>query len=382
MPNPWDDRYRIRNLETIAGLQPGDKLDVTGTNEFKRQRRGAWTSIARTFSRNKSSAYYAPIYKVFQETIISGFIFSNGTGAGINWNLIERSLNGLRNLARTYENDRGKRDRLNRLVTHVETLCGLQPSDGLPLHIVSRHRSVLRVEPNPHETAKLLALKDFKNPVEHGGFSVDGSFFKDVLDHAGRSCPCMLDNESIPKGEDGIDFLAKKFGNDRSALRDLSRGMNQNAWGDLGLNLSSYSTCDNSKILQYRPMFAAPNGYGIMTVVGGEDANWNSHFAIRRRMQGGLVEALEITFTSYWRPLQVWYYDFAINKLVGTRALPSATRSPVQSLELDVKVSLRRAGESFVPMLHSALFTVYTRPFVREDDGTPEWMLESEDVQA
>lgn len=375
MPNPWDDRYRIRNLETIAGLQPGDKLDVTGTNEFKRQRRGAWTSIVRTFSHNKSSAYYAPIYKVFQETIISGFIVSNGSGAGINWDLIKRSLSGLRNLARTYENDRGKQDRLNRLVKHVETLVGLERSDGLPVHIVSRHRSVLRVEPNPHEVIKMLALPVF-TPIEHNGFEVHRGFALDILDHS-RGGGICIEGQYTPRGYHGIDFLAKKLGNDRLALRDLTRAFTQEGWSSLGFTLSDHSTYSNYSTKTFRPMFATPNGHGIVTSVGG-DLNWETQANVQRRMQGSVVEALEITVKNRWRPRGLIYYDFARKTpvWVGMGGMACVTRSSVQCIELDVRATLRRAGENFVPDLHSAFYTVYSQPLAQENDSTPEWMLE------
>jgi hypothetical protein len=375
MPNPWDDRYRIRNLQTIAGLQPGDKLDVTGTNEFKRQRRGAWTSIARTFSHNKSSAYYAPIYKVFQETIISGFICSNGTGAGIDWKLIERSLSGLRNLGRTYENDRGKHDRLKLLVRHVEILSGLQPTDGLPVHILSRDRSCLRVEPIFYEAAKFLRLADFK-PVEKMGFSVHELFVKDVVNGRWR---IKMEGKTVPVGDDCIGFLAKKLGDDRSALRDLSRAANQDCFGDIGKNICCNSTVSNSDACLPRPMFAAPNGFGILPGVGGDTGNWEMLLDFRCRKRGNVVDELEFTFTNRWQSNIIMYWDFKARTNLPRFAPALTKRSPLQRIDLDIRASLVRVGENFHPVLHSALFTVYTRPLARHDDGTPEWMLASEE---
>jgi hypothetical protein len=375
MPNPWDDRYRIRNLETIAGLQPGDTLDVTGTNDFRRQRPGWGTSLARTFSRNKSSAYYAPIYKVFQETIISGLIVSDGSGAGINWDLIERSLSGLRNLARTYENDRGKRDRLNRLVTHVETLVGLRPTDGLPVHIVSRSRPFIMVEPDRFEAAKFVQLDEFI-PVEKMGFSVHELFVKDVVN--GRWDGITMEGKKLPVGDECIAFLAKKLGNDRLALRDLTRAVTQDCFGSVGNYLSNYSNLSNVQGSILRPMFADANGYGILTHMSGRAGNWHMLLDFRCMKRSNVVESFEFTATNRWHSDACLYWDFGTARNLPRNGLGLATRSPVQRIDLNMRASLSRVGEDFHPVIHSAMFTVYTRPLARGDDGTPEWMAESD----
>ncbi len=376
MPNPWDDRYRIRNLETIAGLQPGDKLDVTGTNDFRRQRPGWGTSLARTFSRNKSSAYYAPIYKVFQETIISGLIVSDGSGAGINWDLIKRSLSGLRNLARTYENDRGKQDRLNRLVKHVETLVGLQPTDGLPVHIIPRHRPFLQVEPDLYETSKCMQPEKFI-PVDKMGFSVHELFVKDVVNGRWK---IKMEGKTVPKGDDCIGFLAKKLGNDRAALRDLSLVATQQCLGDIGRKLCAFSTHSNSESGMQRPMFAAPNGFGILPTVGvtGENDGWDMLLDFRCRKRDNVVDELEFTITNLWQSDNILYWDLKARTYLNRYGPALTKRSPLQRVNLDIRASLVRAGENFRPVVHSAMFTVYTRPLARGDDDTPEWMLADE----
>jgi hypothetical protein len=313
---------------------------------------------------------------VFQETIISGFIDNNGSGAGINWDLIKRSLSGLRNLARTYENDRGKHDRLKRLVKHVETLVGLQRSDGLPVHIIPRHRPFLQVEPNLYEASKCLELQDFL-PVQVMGFDVHHQFFVDFVNGRWR---LKMEGETVPRGDDCIGFLAKKLGNDRVALRDLSRAVNQNSFGDVGARLSSFSTYSDFLRGKIRPMFAAPNGYGILTVAGGDDGNWDfADVHIRRRKRGDVVNEFEVTFTNRWRPQYLMYYDFSTG--APNARMAHATRSLVQRMDLEVRADLVRAGENFYPELKYAMFTVYIRPMARQDDGTPEWMLSDEAVK-
>ena len=88
----------ITNLEELGRVIPGDKLSVT-SDRFSVQRKGFFSqSVARTFSRNSASAYYRPVFRLFQIAVVDRL----WNGVPQPWAQIDAAFAGLGNLRQTY----------------------------------------------------------------------------------------------------------------------------------------------------------------------------------------------------------------------------------------------------------------------------------------
>jgi hypothetical protein len=364
MPNTWDQPYRGQNLTTIAQIRVGEKLAVTGTSTFERQAAGRWTSLARTFSRNKAAAYYLPIYKVFQETIIAGFA-ANPTGISVPWVLLHQALGGLRNLALTYANQPVKRQHVDRLVEDVARLLDLQRNDNLPMYIIHSGAPYLHFQPN------LIELRALVEPVgltlvERDGCPVYDQFLADV-----DRIDISFEGERVQE-RNCIPFLLEKMGGDRVALRELSRVMHQGGLITGGPMLTVYTNAANQHHGGLRPLFWTATGYGIFLQFTG-----TSRVKIWCRKNSAGVEELDIYLTQSIVGTANDYYDPAAQNLIPGTPM---TQSPLQGLTFQLRARLLRRGASFALEIDDASFDVRSRPATGQHIDTPDWMFNVEEA--
>ncbi len=247
------------NLQTLAKIQPGDKVNVTD-KKFTIQKKGWQQSLTRTFSRNKASAYYKPIYRLFQIAVVH-FRFLQQPPPRDD---IRAAFLGLERLRQTYVNElaearadkKGQKtlDEKSTKVEHLETLLravatfGFLSAEPAFNTWIAAPRGYGRIH---HRHLDVSAIRSAilddrqhfvvgKEPLvdQEGGVKFYDVFRKDVV--KARQTLYVNDDKS-PVDEGCIAWLRARLHNDLAMLKEISALCNQACLGGAATYLSMNS---------------------------------------------------------------------------------------------------------------------------------------------
>jgi len=238
----------IVNLRTLATIQAGDKVNVTD-KKFTIQKKGWQQSLARTFSRNKASAYYKPIYRLFQIAVVH-FRFLQEPPP---WEDIRKAFLGLQQLRQTYVNElnEARKDKkaqktldekstkvkdLDTLLQAVATFNDLSTEPAFNTWIAAPrgygiiHHCYLNVSAIGmrllHHRQRSVVERERLVPQQGGG-EIYYPFQADVV---GERMKLYVDDVQWPSGGD-IAWLRTRLHNDLGMLKEISALCNQGCLG-------------------------------------------------------------------------------------------------------------------------------------------------------
>jgi len=245
----------IVNLQTLATIQAGDKVNVTD-KKFTIQKKGWQQSLARTFSRNKASAYYKPIYRLFQIAVVHSRFLQEPPP----WEDIRNAFLGLQELRQTYVNELNEArkdkkaqktlDEKSTKVKDLDTLLRAVASFGVlstePAfntwiaaprgYGIIRHCylnvSAIRGRLLHHRQHSVVERS--RLVPQQGGGEIYYPFQADVV---GERMKLYVDDVQWPSGGD-IAWLRTRLHNDLGMLKEISALCNQGCLGGAAVYLS------------------------------------------------------------------------------------------------------------------------------------------------
>jgi hypothetical protein len=243
------------NLQTLAKIQPGDKVNVTD-KKFTIQKKGWQQSLTRTFSRNKASAYYKPIYRLFQIAVVH-FRFLQQPPP---WDDIRAAFLGVQRLRQTYvdELDAARKDKKGQKtldekstkVKHLETLLGavdnfnVLSTEPAFNNWIAAPRGYGRIHHRCLDVSAIrrALLDDRQHSVvdkeqlvpQQGGGEIYEIFRKDVVNPRQK---LYVNDDTSPVGRDRIAWLRAGLDNDLGMLKEISALCNQGCLGGAAMFL-------------------------------------------------------------------------------------------------------------------------------------------------
>ena len=244
------------NLQTLAKIQPGDKVNVTD-KKFTIQKPGWQQSLSRTFSRNKASAYYKPIYRLFQIAVVH----SRSIDRPPPWDDIRAAFLGLQQLRQTYVDElaaarkdkKGQKtlDEKSTKVQHLDTLLrtvaffGLLSTEPAFNTLIAAPRGYGRIHHRCLDVSAILRalLVDRQHSVveyeqlvpQQGGGEIYDVFKKDVVK---ARQTLYVNGDKSPVDEGCIAWLRARLDNDLGMLKEISALCNQGCLGGASTYLS------------------------------------------------------------------------------------------------------------------------------------------------